>query len=84
MKEKEEEVEREILSYSNHRPLRRNKDVHGDDVGASHFCDSDFRLVSSIEINVVGSDTSSDGKLELFRFSNEVTRQIPRMEWCGD
>jgi hypothetical protein len=50
-----------------------------DDIGASDFCDGDTSicLVGCVEIDVIGSDTSSDGKLQVlgFRetFGSEVT-----------
>jgi len=40
---------------------------YGDDVGAGDFCNGDtaIGLVRGIEVDVIRSDTSSNGKLEL-------------------
>ncbi len=50
-----------------------------DDVGAGDFCDGDAAIggVCSIQVDVIGSNTSSDGKLELLSlcetFGGKVT-----------
>ena len=56
-------------------------DVLGDrdDVGAGDFCDGDAAIggVRSVQVDVIGSNTSSDGKLELLSlcetFGGKVT-----------
>ena len=51
----------------------------GDDVGAGDFCNGDAAIgrVRSVEVDVIGTDTSSDGKLELLglceTFGGKVT-----------
>jgi hypothetical protein len=53
-----------------------------DDVGAGNFCDGDtaIGLVRSIEVDVVGSDTGSDSKLELLSLCETFGGQVSGME----
>ena len=49
----------------------QEEDVHDDvlcnrdDVGAGDLCNGDLLLVSGVEVNVVGTDTSGNAKLEV-------------------
>lgn len=62
----------------------RHDDVlgHGDDVGASDFCDRDaaIGLVRSIQVDVVGSDTCGDGDLEVLGLGQALGGQVARVE----
>jgi hypothetical protein len=51
-------------------------------VGASDFGNSDTTvgLVCGIEVNVVRSDTSSDGELEVLSLSQALGREVSRVE----
>ena len=55
---------------------------HGYDIGTSDFSDRDATIgfVPSIEVNVVGSNARSDGKFELFSFSESFGGQITWVE----
>ena len=54
----------------------------GDDVGASDLGDGDTAvgLVGSIEIDVVGTDTSSDGELEVLCLSKALCCEVTGVE----
>jgi len=54
----------------------------GDDVGASDFGDGDtaIGLVGGIEVDVVGSDTGSDGDLEVLRLGQTLSGEVARVE----
>jgi len=56
------------------------------DIGASDLSDGDttIGLVGSVEIDVVRSNTSSDGELELLGFGETLGRQVARVEGCGN
>ncbi len=53
-----------------------------DDVGASDFSNSNTTvgLVGSIEVNMVGSDTSSDSELEILSLSQALSSEVSRVE----
>ena len=59
-------------------------DVFGDrdDIGAGDLSDGDAAvgLVCSVEVDMVGSDTSSNGNLELLRFRKALCGEVTRME----
>lgn len=44
----------------------------------------DFFLNSSIQVNVVGSNTRSDAELEVLCFWDEICGKVSRVEWSGD
>ena len=52
------------------------------DVGAGNFSDGDTAvgLVCGIEVDVIRSDTSSDGELELLGFGKTLSGQITWVE----
>ena len=54
----------------------------GDDVGASDFSDGDTAvcLVGSIEVDVVRTNTGSDGDLELLGLGQALSGQVTRVE----
>ena len=54
----------------------------GDDVGASDLGDGDTAvgLVGSIEVDVVGTDTSSDGELEVLGLSKTLCCEVTGVE----
>ena len=54
----------------------------GDDVGASDLSDGDTAvgLVCSIEVDVVGTDTSSDGELEVLGLSKTLCCEVTGVE----
>ena len=58
----------------------------GDDVGASDLSDGDTAvgLVGSIEIDVVGTDTSSDGELEVLGLSKALCCEVTGVETVND
>jgi hypothetical protein len=53
-----------------------------DNVGASDFGhgDTTVGLVGSIEVDVVGSNTSSDGNLQVLGLSKTLLGEVTRME----
>ena len=53
-----------------------------DNVRAGDFSNGDtaIGLVGSVEINMIRSNTSSDGNLKLFCFRKTLSSQITRME----
>lgn len=53
-----------------------------DDVGAGNLSDSDtaIGLVCGVQVDVVGTDTSSDGELELLGASQPLSRKVSRVE----
>lgn len=55
---------------------------NGDDVGASDFGDGDTAvgLVGGIEVDVVGTDTSGNGELEVLRLSETLRGQVAGVE----
>lgn len=55
---------------------------HRDDIAASDFSDGDttVRLVGRIEIHVIGTDTSSDGNLEVLGLGETLRGQVTRVE----
>lgn len=59
-------------------------DVLGDrdDVGSSNLCNGDTTvgLVGSIEVNMVGTDTSSDSELEFLGLSETFCGKVTRVE----
>jgi hypothetical protein len=57
----------------------------GDDVGTGHFGDGDTAvgLVGSIEIDVVRSDTSCDGNLEVLGFGETFGGEVTGVETGG-
>ena len=56
----------------------------GDDVGSSDLVDTDLVLVGSDEVNVVGTDSSSDAGLELGGLGEEGGGEVTRVEGGGD
>jgi hypothetical protein len=54
----------------------------GDDVGASNFSDGDTTvgLVRGIEVDVVGSDTSSDGELQVLSLGQALCGEVTGVE----
>ena len=58
----------------------------GDDVGTSDLSDGDTAvgLVGSIEIDVVGTDTSSDGELEVLGLSKALCCEVTGVETVND
>lgn len=54
----------------------------GDDVGTSDLCDGDTAvgLVGSVEVDVVRSNTGSDGDLEVLGLCKTLSGQITRVE----
>lgn len=54
----------------------------GDDVGASDLGDSDtaIGLVGSVEVDVVGTNTSSDGNLELLGLGQTLSGEVSWVE----
>lgn len=54
----------------------------GDDVGASDLGNSDtaIGLVGSVEVDVVGTDTSSDGELEVLRLGETLSSKVAGVE----
>ena len=54
----------------------------GDDVGAGDLSDGDTAvgLVGSVEVDVVGTDTGSDGDLEVLRPGETLRGQVTRVE----
>lgn len=54
----------------------------GDDVGTSDLSDGDtsVSLVGSIEVDVVGTNTSSDGELELLGLGQSLCGQVTWVE----
>ena len=59
---------------------------HRYDVGTSHFSDGDTTIgfVRGIQVNVVRSDASGNGELELFSFSESLGGQVTWMEAEGN
>lgn len=59
---------------------------NGDNVGSSNLSDGDTAvgLVGNIEVNVVRSDTSGDGKLEVLGLSKTVGGQVSGVETTED
>ena len=55
---------------------------NGDDVGAGHFGNRDpsIGLVGGVEVDVIGSNTGSDGELEVLGFGEAFGRQVARVE----
>ena len=55
---------------------------NGDDIGASHLGNGDAAvgLVGGIEVDVVGSNSGSDGQFELLCFCEALFRQVAWME----
>ena len=55
---------------------------NGDDIGASHFSDGDTAvgLVGGIEVDVVRSNTGSDGDLQLLCLGQSLGSEVTRME----
>ena len=53
-----------------------------DNVGASDFSNSDTTvgLVGGIEVNVVGSNTSSNSELEVLSLSQALSSEVSRVE----
>ena len=51
-------------------------------IGSGDFgdCDTTIRLVGCVEIDMIGSDTSSDGELEILGFGEAFRSQIAGME----
>jgi hypothetical protein len=66
----------------------RHDDVlgDGDDIAASDLGDSDTAVggVGSVEVDVVGTDASCDGKLELLGLGQTLSSQVSRVEWSGN
>ena len=54
----------------------------GDYIGSRNLCDSNtaIGLVCSIEIDVIGSDTGSDGELEVLGFGEAFGSEVARVE----
>jgi hypothetical protein len=54
----------------------------GHDIGTSNFSNSDAAIggVGCVEVDVIRSDTGSDGKLELLRLSETLSGQVARVE----
>jgi hypothetical protein len=54
----------------------------GDDVGASDLSDGDapVSLVSSVEVDMVGTDTGGDSKLELLGLGKTLSSEVSRVE----
>jgi hypothetical protein len=54
----------------------------GDDVRAGDFCNGDAAIgrVRSVEVDVIGTDTSSDSKLELLGLCETLGGQVPGVE----
>lgn len=54
----------------------------GDDVGAGNFCNGDAAIgrVRSVEVDVIGANTSSDGKLELLGLCETLGGQVSGVE----
>jgi hypothetical protein len=54
----------------------------GDDVGARNLsdCDASIGLVGSVEIDVVGSDTSGHGEFEVLRLCEALSSQVAGVE----
>jgi len=55
---------------------------NGDDVGAGDLSDGDASvgLVGSVEVDMIGTDTGGDGKLELLGFSKTLSSEVSRVE----
>ena len=55
---------------------------NGDDIGASHFSDGDTAvgLVGGIEVDVVRSNTGSDGDLQLLCLGQSLGGEVAGME----
>lgn len=76
------------LLVGGHEVAHQHEDGHDDvlsdrdDVGASHLGNGDttIRLVGSIEVNVVGTDTSSDGKLQVLGLGETLSGQVAGVE----
>jgi hypothetical protein len=56
-----------------------------DDVGSSDLSDGDTAvgLVGSIEVDVVGTDTSSDGELQVLGLSKTLSGKVTGVETVG-
>jgi hypothetical protein len=54
----------------------------GDDVGSGHLGDGDTAVggVGSVEVDMVGTDTGSDGELELLGLGKTLLGQVSRVE----
>jgi hypothetical protein len=59
---------------------------NGDDVGTSDFgnCYTTVGLVGSVEVDVVGADTSSNSELELLGLGQTLSGQVTGVEGGGD
>lgn len=76
------------LLVSGHKVADEDEDGHdnvlgdGDDVGASDLSDGDTAVgaVGSIEVDVVGTNTGSDGNLELLGLGETLSGQVTRVE----
>ncbi len=57
----------------------------GDDVGAGDFCNGDAAIgrIRSVEVDVIGTNTSSDGKLELLGLCETLGGQVSGVETVG-
>ena len=55
---------------------------HRHNVGTSDFsdCDTAIGLVCSVEINVIGPDTGSDGDLQVLGFRKALSSEVTWME----
>ena len=58
----------------------------GDDVGAGDLGDGDTAvgLVGSVQVNVVGTDTGSDGELQLLGLGEALSGEVTGVEGSGD
>ena len=76
------------LLVSGHEVADEDEDGHDDvlgdrnDVGASDFGNGDtaIGLVGSVEVDVVRSNTGSDGNLEVLRLCETLCREVARVE----
>lgn len=55
-----------------------------DDIRARDLSNGDLLLVGSVEVDVVGSDTSGDTELELLGLGDEVGGKITGVKGSGD
>jgi hypothetical protein len=57
-----------------------------DDIGPSDLSDSDTAvgLVGSVEVDVIGTDTSSDGNFQLLRLGQSLGGEVAGVETVGD